>query len=90
MIMEIKDFSNEVKFQVGQRVYVDLKEIPKKERNCETGVVKTIYTKFLRTSKLRTIMYQVAFDEPYIKGDKVCFGQIHEIRTYADHIKLCP
>lgn len=85
--MELKDFSNEVKFQVGQRVSVDLKEIPKEERNCETGVIKTIYTKFLRTPKMRTIMYQVVFDESYIKSGEICFSQIYEIRVYADIIK---
>ncbi len=62
-------------FQVGDRVEVDLKEVPENERNCIVGTITKIWLKFARTPKFRRKMITVHFDENYIKkGDQLCGG----------------
>lgn len=65
------DYSKEVKFQVGQRVELDLKEVPVEERETTTGIITKIDTHFPSTPKHRKIFYTIRFDGKgnYIKKE---------------------
>lgn len=68
------DFSLEVLFSVGERVQVELEEIPEEERNCTTGVIVACTTRFALTPSKRRIVYEVRFDgdKNYAKTTLVC------------------
>lgn len=66
--------------QVGQRARVNLREIPKAERQCEVGVVTNIQLRF-PGSEMQEFRYTVRFDKPYIKPERVLFSNIKEIRV---------
>jgi hypothetical protein len=86
--MKYEDFSNEIKFQVGQRVHVELKEIPEKERNVTVGTITKIDVMFPRTPKMRKIFYTIRFDENYIKKEHVLISNIDHIRCTAGNLKI--
>ena len=74
-----KSFSNEVKFQVGKRVWLDIPEIPQNERETDTGIISDIITHFPLTSKVRRIVYTVKLDNKgYYKKEefRMNFGTI--------------
>lgn len=75
-------------FQVGQRVRVDLVDIPKKDRQCEVGVVMAVTTRFARTPELRQVRYHVRFDRPYIKPSSVLYI-IYRHPTFVGTSGLC-
>ncbi len=77
--MKIEDYSKEVGFQVGERVRVIIKEIPKEHLNCDTGIITAITTRFSATPKMRRFSYHVKFDEPYVKEEKVFYKQIYAL-----------
>ena len=58
----IEDFSNELDFQVGNRVHVELRDVPKKWRNMETGVIVNIDTHFAHTPEMRRFAITVRLD----------------------------
>lgn len=68
-----KDFTDEVKFQVGQRVHVEIEEIPIEERDVTTGIIIGIQTNFHAAPILRKIKYVVRFDGKgnYSKDSKI-------------------
>lgn len=61
------EFTDEVRFQVGERVRVRLAPdlIPEEEIECGTGVIRKILTKFMLTPKMRRLVYEVWLDGPY-------------------------
>jgi len=69
---KIEDYSNKVKLQVGQRVELDLPEVPVEDRDVTTGVIERISTMFTLTSSHRKIIYTMRFDGNgnYIKEDR--------------------
>jgi hypothetical protein len=73
---------------VGQRVRVDIPEIPPKETNCKTGVITGIKTRFPRTPECRWHFYTVRFDEGVIKKGCEFLGQIHELSVSAEQLEL--
>lgn len=68
---EHEDFSDEVLFQVGQRVHVDLSLVPPEERETTTGVITSISTTMFTVPKFRRIRYKIRFDGKgnYIKKE---------------------
>ena len=69
IIFDTNNYTDIVKFQVGQRIKVDIKEIPIKDRDTTTGVIIGIRTRFPATPNFREILYEVLFDNKgnYIK-----------------------
>ena len=75
----MKDFSKEVRFKVGQRVHIDLPEIPKEQRDITTGVIVKIDTHFPSTPKHRLIKCTVRLDGNYVKKEfRVAGGIEHD------------
>ena len=75
-----ESFENEVKFQVGKRVWLDITEIPQNERETDTGVITDIKTRFPLTAKYRRITYTVKLDNKgyYTKKEFRTFGAIRQ------------
>lgn len=84
----IEDFSDECPFRVGQRVHLELKNIPKADRHCEVGVIKTIMTRFLYTPEMRSVKFQVVLDAPYVKKECVIYEAITDCWVFAKEITL--
>lgn len=86
------DYSDEAAFRVGQRVHIEIKEIPVDERETTTGVIVGVDTKFFATPSLRKILYTVRIDEKgyYVKKEfRTFFGAIRfEYTTTGDHLEL--
>jgi len=78
---DLKKYDNEVQFQVGQFVEIDLPEVPIEDRECTWGVVIGIMTRFPLSNNLRKIVYYVKLAGLYIKKSKRRFkgfgGEIH-------------
>ena len=72
--------------QIGARVRVDLVDIPKKERQCETGIIRRIDLRFPKVPQLTEVRYTVLFDRPYIKPECVLIGNIPEITCSRESI----
>ena len=70
----IDDFSDKVKVQVGNRVHVDIKDVPKKWRIMETGIITGINTEFVHTPEMRRFQITVRLD-----GDQRYWGSIGPI-----------
>lgn len=66
-----KDYSDEVLFSVGQRVHIELPDIPVEQRDVTTGVIVRISTMFPGTPKHRKIRIMVRID---CKGNYVKKG----------------
>lgn len=77
----IEAFKHAPSFRVGQRVRVDIPEIPKNERQCDTGIISGIRTRFVRTPEARQVWYVVTFDRPYIKPEYVRWQNIPTYNT---------
>jgi len=88
--MKYLSFENEVKFQVGQRVEMDLPEIPIEERDVTTGIIIKIYTKFFASPELRRVFYLVRFDNRsnYVKKEFRYCGGFTELAVEAGDLKL--
>ena len=84
----IKSYTHEIKYQVGQRVRVDIPEIPPEQTNCKTGVVTGIKTRFPKSPELRQHSYTVRFDEYVIIPEFIMFGQIHQLSVSAEQLEL--
>jgi len=86
----IDDYSKEIKFQVGQRVSVDIKEIPVKQRDVTTGTILKIETRFPSTPAMRRHTYFVRFDNKgnYVKKKDRLMGGITEMYFRADRLTL--
>ena len=65
----MKDFSKEVRFKVGQRVDMDLPDIPKEKRDVTTGTIVKIDTHFPSTPEHRFIKCTVRLDGNYVKKE---------------------
>lgn len=57
-----KDFSDEVLFKVGQRVHIELPDIPKEQRDVTTGILIKVDTMFPLTPKHRRIKCTIRID----------------------------
>ena len=85
----IKDYSNEIKFKVGQRVKVNIVHKSQKDSvNCDTGTITQCSTRFAKTPEMRKIQYLVVFDEPMIKKDKVFFKQVYQVSVTEKDMEL--
>ncbi len=87
----IKDFSNEVKFQVGQKVEVDFPDVPTEERDVTTGFIYQIEARFPLTPPLRKIKYHIRLDGDgnYVKKDcQLSEGVGPRIIVPSERIKL--
>ena len=82
---DVKEFTDEVKFRVGQRVKVDLK-IPVKV-HCDTAIIFKINTNFMHTPKLRKIRYYIRFDDEYTKDPPVWTGIPEILVVSEDRLK---
>lgn len=73
-----KDFSDEVLFKVGQRVHLELPEIPKEQRDVTTGILIKVNTMFPLTPKHRHIRCTIRFDGKgnYVKKEYRLMGGI--------------
>ncbi len=67
--VKIRGFSKEPKFNVGQIVHVDLKDVPEKDRLDSIGVIIGVSVRFPMTKKLRHISYRVRFPSNYVKPE---------------------
>ncbi|MCR4330787.1 MAG: hypothetical protein NUV49_02815, partial [Patescibacteria group bacterium] len=74
------------KFFIGERVRVDLKEVPVEERQCDVGFVRFIMLVHPRTP-LERVEYSVRFDKPYIKPEKILRENIYEIICTEEKIE---
>ena len=83
----MKDYSKEVQFKVGQRVHIDLPEIPKEQRDVTTGVIVKIDTHFPSTPKHRLIKCTIRLDGNYVKEEFRMAGGIEHNFT-CDQIRL--
>ena len=85
----MKDFSKEVRFKVGQRVHIDLPDIPKEQRDVTTGVIVKIDTHSPFTPKHRLIRCTVRIDDRgnYVKEEFRMAGGIEHNFT-CDQIRL--
>lgn len=77
MSRAVKPF--EAPFRIGQRVQVELAEIPPKERNCSIGTIIGITTRFPATPQIRKVKYLVRFDDNYIKKNCVLRANFDEM-----------
>lgn len=85
----LKDFSAEVKFQVGKRVMIDISEVPKQERNCESGIIFSISTRFALAPEQRQVSYGVWLDAPYIKkGSRYWTGLGERFNVFESQLTL--
>ena len=84
----IESYAHEIKYQVGQRVRVDIPEIPPEQTNCKTGAVTAIKTRFPKSPDCRIHFYTVRFDEPVIIPEFVMIQQIHELSVEAEQLEL--
>ena len=64
---DFKEYNNEVKFQVGQMVEVDIPTIPIEDRDQTKGLIIAINTKFPLSKELREIIYTVRLIGNYAK-----------------------
>lgn len=87
----VKEFSNEVKFQVGERVSVDLPDVPVEQRDTTSGIITNISTRFHHTPHMRKIAYTIHFDNKgsYIKKRFALFSRINTITVEALHLTKC-
>lgn len=69
-------YDTEVLFQVGERVHIELPEVPKDQRDTTTGVIVKIDTHFFATKEHRKIFYIVRLDGKgnYIKAKDQAMG----------------
>lgn len=78
---QLKRYDDEVVFQVGQFVEIDLPEIPIEDRECTWGVITGIITKYPLSPQLRKILYEIKLAGLYIKKSKRIFkglkGELH-------------
>lgn len=84
-------FDSEVKLQVGQRVEIDLPEVPVEERDVTTGIIVGISVRFPTTPKLRYISYEVRFDRKgnYIKKEYRLVGGLGFLQAFGEeHLRL--
>lgn len=87
----MEDYSKEVKFQVGNRVSVEIELVPKEERDCTIGIITSIKTKFHRTPSMRKILYTVHFDDKrsYVKKEFQMYGSIKHILIEGKYLSKC-
>ena len=83
-----ESYNHEIKYQVGQRVRVDIPEIPPEETNCKEGVITAIKTRFPKSPEHRQHFYTVRFDASVIKEGFVFIQQIHELSVSAGQLEL--
>ena len=87
----INDFSNEVKFQVGQKVEIDFIDVPIDERDVTTGFIYTVEARFPLTPSMRKIKYHVRLDGDgnYVKKECQLFeGVGPKIIVPGERLKL--
>ena len=72
------DYSTECEFQVGERVHVELPQVPVEQRETTTGIIVKIDTMFPTTPEHRKIRYTIRFDGKgnYIKKEYRMAGGI--------------
>ena len=88
---EYEDYSKEVLFKVGQRVHVELPEVPIEQRDVTTGIISAINTRFPTTPKMRKIRITVRFDGKgnYVKKEFRVWGGIKfELTCDQNRIEL--
>lgn len=89
--MIYEDYSEEVKFQVGQRVDVDLPYVKIEDRDVTTGIIILIGTRFFATKEHRRIYHTIRLDNKnfYIKHEKLITGIDvgPEITVPAEYLK---
>jgi len=92
MSKENEDFSDEVLFKVGQRVHIDLPDIPIEQRDVTTGVIIKMDTHFPTTPKHRKIRVTVRIDRGnYIKEEfRVSGGIEHNFTLEQKRLNLIP
>jgi len=67
-------------FVIGQRVRVNLKEIPEAERNCDVGQIVGINL-FHKNTPIERVNYLVSFDAPYLKKEFVYVSNIKRVHV---------
>ncbi len=85
--VDTASYAHEIKYQVGQRVRVDIPIIPPEHTNCKTGLVTAIKTRFPRSPDCRVHFYTVRFDEHVIIPEFVFIQQIHELSVEAEQLE---
>ncbi len=85
-----EDYSKEVLFTVGQRVHVELPEVPKEQRDITTGIIIRINTHFHATPEHRSIWYTVRFDNKgnYVKKKFQSFASSIEFEFVCEARRL--
>jgi len=85
---DLIEYDDEVMFQVGQFVDVDLPEIPVENRDCTWGVIIAIRTRFPLSPEFRSIYYTVKFAGDYIIKEKRLLGGIKgQIQCLGKNLK---
>jgi len=62
-----KESKAQMTLTVGDKVKVNIVEIPEEHRQCEVGEITKMYMKFRATPELRDISITVMFDENYVR-----------------------
>lgn len=86
----MKDYSEEVRFKVGQRVHMDLPLIPKEQRDVTTGVIVKIDTHYPSTLKHRQIRCTIRIDDRgnYVKEEfRMAGGIQHNFTCDQNRLK---
>ena len=69
---------------LGDRVSVELEEIPEHERQCTTGEVIGLSVRFPATPKFRRERVKIRFDKNYVKGEFRFSSGINELTMDRD------
>lgn len=62
VVFDTSNYTDMIKFQVGQRVKIELPEVPIESRDVTTGVIIAIRTDHAHCPSLRVIRYEILFD----------------------------
>ncbi|KKL69435.1 hypothetical protein LCGC14_2115010 [marine sediment metagenome] len=87
------DYSDEVLFKLGQRVHLDLPDIPKEQRDVTTGIIVKMDTHFPGSPEHRKIRVTIRIDRKgnYIKKEfRFAGGISHDFTCGQDTLAPKP
>lgn len=72
------------KFELGERVHLELKDVPVEQRDNTFGYIININLKYPRSDKLRRIVYTVRLEGKYIKPECIIYENIEHDFSCAE------
>ncbi len=67
--MKRDSFPEEVEFQVGQRVHVELRGVSRKGRATAQGLITQVVARNAPSPEVRKVYYTVMFDDDWVKKE---------------------